>query len=397
MAGGFSKARLKRLSAGMRALVDQGKVGGLVYALSRRDQLQVEAFGSLDLPGQEGASRPVSRDSLFRIASMTKPVTAVAAMLLVEQGRLKLDQPIDRLLPELQDQRVLRDVGGPLADTVPARRPPTLRDLLTFLWGLGMILPFGVSRPIQIALKESGVDVGAFGPDLEPDEVVRRFAGLPLAHQPGEHWLYHSAYDVLAVLIARATGQDFGGFLQDHLFGPLGMRDTGFAVPKAELPRLAAPLRYDYANGRQLPFEDQRHSVKPTGSTGLVSTADDYLAFGRMMLRWGRHGAERILARPTVELMVTDHLTQALKDVSHFAPGFWDHQGFGFGMAVQTRRRDPYFQPGTYGWDGGLGTAWRSDPTEDLVGVLLTNRAMDGPGSSLFGEFWTLAYQAIDD
>jgi CubicO group peptidase (beta-lactamase class C family) len=393
MAGGFSKARLKRLSAGMRALVDQGKVGGLVYALSRRDQLQVEAFGSLDLEG----ARPVNRDSLFRIASMTKPVTAVAAMLLVEQGRLKLDEPIDRLLPELKDQRVLKDVGGPLADTVPAKRPPTLRDLLTFLWGQGLLLPFGGRKPIQVAMAESGVGIGAFGPDLDPDEVMRRFAKMPLAYQPGEHWLYHSAYDVLPVLIARATGQEFGAFLQENLFGPLGMRDTGFAVPKAELARLAAPLRFDHATGKQILFNDQRHSVKPTGSTGLVSTADDYLAFGRMMLRWGRHGAERILARPTVELMVTDHLSQAQKDVSEFAPGFWDNQGFGFGVSVLTRRADPYFQIGTYGWDGGLGTAWRSDPQEDLVGVLLTNRAMDGPASGIFGDFWTLAYQAIDD
>ena len=219
---------------------------------------------------------------------------------------------------------------------------------------------------------------------------MKRYGSLPLLHQPGERWLYHSGSDILGVLIARATGKTLGAFLHERIFAPLGMKDTGFSVPEAKLDRLATAYRMDHATGQLAVFDEARGGIfaRPPafegGGGGLVSTADDYLAFGRMMLNHGRHGNERILSRLSVELMTTDHITPEQKAASPFFPGFWDNRGWGFGLSVFTRRSDLASVPGRFGWDGGYGTSAYMDPKEDMVGILMTQRLWDSP----LGRMW---------
>jgi CubicO group peptidase (beta-lactamase class C family) len=384
----------------MRGYVERGELAGVVTLLSRHDDLHVEAIGAQDL--DTGA--PMRRDTIFRIASMTKPISAAAAMILVEEGKLRLDEPVDRLLPELADRRVLRAMESPLDDTVPANRPITLRDLLTFRPGLGAIMAPPGRYPIQNALADAGL---APGPDPfphPPDEYMNRLAGLPLMHQPGEKWMYHTGSDILGVLIARAAGMRLEDFLAERIFAPLGMADTAFSVPEEKLDRLATCYRVDPDTGRLAVFDAPRTGrwsrppVFPAAGGGLVSTADDYLAFARMMSNLGRHGTARILARPTVTLMSTDHVSPEQKAASPFFPGFWDNCGWGFGMAVIARRDGLGPSAGSFGWIGGFNTAGFSDPHEDMVAILLTQRLMTSPApTDFYTDFWTLAYQAIDD
>lgn len=398
-AGGLSEARLGRLHEVMAGHVDRGALPGAVSLVLRRGEVFVDVVGRAALGGPE-----LRRDTLFRIASMSKPVTAVAAMILVEECRVRLDEPVERFLPELADRRVLKRLDGPLDETVPANRPITLRDLLTFRLGFGQLFGAG-DEPIARALAERLHGLGAPQPELAPapDEWIRRFGELPLMHQPGEKWMYHTGSDVLGVLIARVAGQPFEEFLAERIFGPLGMVDTAFSVPPEKIGRLATSYNFDPASGA-LEVNDEpvggqwsRPPAFPSGGGGLVSTVDDYLAFGRMLLGNGKHGRERLLSRPTVEAMTTDQLTPAQKAVSGFFPGYFDNRGWGFGMAVQTRRDDLSAVPGRFGWDGGLGTSWWADPREEMLGILLTQRS----GFPLFSEpyldFWTSVYQAIDD
>jgi CubicO group peptidase (beta-lactamase class C family) len=325
-------------------------------------------------------------------------------MILVEECRLRLDDPVDRWLPELADRRVLRAIDSPLDDTVPANRPITLRDLLTLRLGLGVIMAPTDQYPIQKALEEAGIAPSMSMPAFTPDEFMQRFANLPLLHQPGERWHYDSGADILGVLIARVSGQSFGAFLRDRIFDPLNMKDTGFSVPETKLDRLPTCYERDHATGRLAIFDQARGgqfaSPPPfeSGAGGLVSTVDDYLAFCHMMLNKGSYGNERILSRLSVELMTTDHLTPAQKAVSPFSPGFWDNRGWGFGLAIVTRRDSLADVPGRFGWDGGFGTSAYTDPTEELIGILMTQRLMDSPvPPPVFQDFWTSAYQAIDD
>jgi CubicO group peptidase (beta-lactamase class C family) len=399
---GFSKVRLSRLRNVMAGYVERGEVPGLVALVSRRGEAYVEALGVKAL----GGSDPVQRDTIFRIASMTKPITAAAAMILVEECKLRLDDPVDRLLPELADRRVLKRLEGPLDDTEPAQRPITLRDLLTFRMGFGIVMAPPGAYPIQTAVDDLLLGQGMPQPSLPPapDEWIRRFGTLPLMHQPGEKWMYHTGSDVLGVLIARASGQPFDAFLQDRIFEPLGMKDTAFSVPASKLDRLATAYSTHLETGALELYDIaesghwSRPPAFPSGGGGLVSTIDDYLAFGRMMLNQGRHGTQRILSRPAVETMTTDHLTPAQKAASGLVPGYFDGHGWGFGVAVVTRREDVAAPVGSYGWDGGLGTSWRSDPSEDMVTILLTQASWTSPVlPRVSRDFRTAAYQAIDD
>ncbi len=396
----FSRARLGRLHDIMAGYVERGAVAGVVTLLSRHGEVHVDAIGAQDLD----TLTPMRRDTIFRIASMTKPIVAAAAMILVEEAKFRLDEPVDRFLPELADRKVLRAIDSPLDDTVPAVRPITLRDLLTFRLGFGAVMAPPGSYPIQRAMDEAGLAPGPSLASLSPDAWLARLAGLPLLHQPGEKWLYHTGSDILGVLVARAAGMSLGDFLQERIFAPLGMAYTAFSVPPAKLDRLATCYQTDAGTGRLAVYDQARGGrwarppVFPSGGGGLVSTADDFLAFGRMMLQQGRHGAERILARPTVELMTTDHLTPAQKAASPFFPGFWDKTGWGFGVSVTTRRDGLAPSPGSYGWMGGFGTSWWTDPHEDLVAIVLIQRLMTGPNDVVINaDFATLAYQALDD
>jgi CubicO group peptidase (beta-lactamase class C family) len=395
--GGLSKARLGRMHDVMAGYVERGDVPGLVTLVSRRGEVHVDAIGTAALGGRD----PIRRDTIFRISSMTKPITAVATLMLVEECTLRLDDPVERLLPELADRRVLTRLDGPLDDTVSARRPITVRDLLTFRLGFGLIVAPPDTYPIQRAVSEQLLGQG---PPPAPDEWIRRFATLPLMHQPGERWMYNTGSDVLGVLIARAAGQPLETFFRERFFEPLGMTDTAFSVPAAKLDRLATSYWVNLNTGA-LELHDpaegghwSRSPAFPSGAGGLVSTVDDYLAFGQMLLNKGKHGSARILSRLSVETMSTDQLTPEQKAVSGLVPGYFDSHGWGFGVSVVTRRDDVAAVPGRFGWDGGLGTSWWSDPTEEMVAILMTQRAWTSASPpDVCRDFWTLAYQAIDD
>ncbi|WP_437586371.1 serine hydrolase domain-containing protein [Sorangium sp. So ce1000] len=400
--GRLSRARLGRMRDVMSGHVERGDVPGLVTLISRRGEVHVDAIGVKAVGGDD----PMRRDTIFRITSMTKPVTAVATMILVEECKLRLDEPVDRLLPELSSRRVLKRIDGPLDETVPASRPITVRDLLTFRMGFGMIMGPPDGTPIQRAVREQ--QLACIGPPKPstphaPDEWMRRLGALPLMHQPGERWMYNTGSYVLGVLIARAAGQPLEAFFRERIFEPLGMKDTGFSVPADKLDRFATSYWANRETGA-LDLHDgvvdsqwSRPPVFPDGGAGLVSTIDDYLAFGQMLLNKGKHGSERILSRPSVEAMTTDQLTPEQKAVSGFFPGYWDSRGWGFGVSIVTRRDDPTASPGRYGWDGGYGTSWSSDPREELVAILMTQRAGFALFSGVYLDFWTSVYQAIDD
>ncbi|HEU4556429.1 MAG TPA: serine hydrolase domain-containing protein, partial [Longimicrobium sp.] len=243
--GGFSAARLERMRRVLAGHVERGDVPGLVALLSRRGETHVIALGMLAADGDE----PMRRDTLFRVASLTKPVTAVAAMILVEECRIRLDDPVDEILPELSDRRVLKRIDGPLDETEPARRAITLRDLLTLRLGLGHVMDRWGTLPIHRAFREINILQGPPHPDTvaAPDEWMRRLGTLPLVHHPGERWLYDLGTDVLGVLVARAAGQPLGDFMRERIFEPLGMKDTSFHVEPDRVHRLATAYETDDA------------------------------------------------------------------------------------------------------------------------------------------------------
>jgi len=379
--------------------VESGAVPGLVALVSRKGAVHAMAIGKMSIGGT-----PVARDTIFRISSMTKPVTAVATMILVEECRLRLDEPVDRLLPELADRQVLKRIDGPVEDTEPANRPITVRDLLTFRMGLGYLFPMD-DLPVHRAIAALGLGPAAPRPsaDPPPDEFMRRVGTLPLMFQPGDRWLYNLPAEILGVLVARASGQKFDAFLRERVFEPLGMKDTGFSVPAAKLERLATSYMPNWETGALEVYDAARDGdwshqpVFPSGAGGLVSTADDYLAFARMLMNNGRHGKARILSRPSVELMTADQLTPEQRTTSGFGPDFFADHGWGFCLYIVTRRA-LYSSVGSYGWGGGLGTLWENDPREDMITVLMTQtgQASNTP-SGIFVDFPSLAYAAIDD
>ncbi len=391
---GLSDRRLGRLHDVLARHVEQNHAPGLVGAVSRRGDAHIDTIGALDL----GGSGPMQPDSIVRISSMTKPVTAVATLILLEECVVRLDDPVDGLLPELADRRVVRQIDAPIDDTVPATRSITVRDLLTFRMGFGAY--FGPC-PVNDAAASLQLSVGPPQPQVppEPDEWMRRFSTLPLMCQPGERWLYHTGADVLGVLIARSTGTPFERFLRERIFEPLGMKDTAFSVPAREQDRLTTCYSTDPNSGDLAVYDPpdgqwSRPPAFPSGGAGLVSTAPDFLAFAEMLLR----GGEPILSRPSVETMTTDQLTPEQKAISGFFPGDFDARGWGFGVSMVTRREHPAAPVGQYGWDGGMGTIFRNDPSEEMTLVLLTNAMWTSPRPPAIAlDFLTGAYAAIDD
>jgi len=397
---GFSSARLARMHAALRRHVESGHTPGLVALVHQREREHVETIGTMAFD----STVPVRRDTIFRLASTTKPITAVGAMILVEECEVRLDDPVDEWLPELKDRRVLRTIESPLDDTVPAKRPITLRDLLTFRSGYGEVLFLSPTCPLQKALAEARLPLSEWPFAGTPDEFMKRLGSLPLAHQPGDRWLYHMSAEILGVLIARVSGRSLGAFLRERIFEPLGMTDTGFQVPEAKLDRLPTCYGTDMVTGKLVVLYEAGggYAARPpgfeSGAGGLVSTVDDLLAFGRMMLAKGADGGERVLSRPTIELMTRDHLTPGQKAASPFFADFWDTYGWGLGLGVVTARNGIADVPGRFGWDGAFGTSWHVDPKEELVGVLMTQRRPDRLAlSPLVLDFWTSAYQLIDE
>lgn len=371
-----------------------GEVAAVVALVACEDETHVVVEGAQDL----AAGTPLRRDTIFRIMSMTKPGLAVAALRLVEERRIGLDDGLDRWLPELAHRRVLCTPVSALDDTVPAARPITLRDLLTLRMGLGAIMAPPGTWPIQAAMQEAGLAPGADPIDMPADEFMRRLGSLPLLHQPGEGWLYHTAFDLPAVLLARLTGLPLGELLEQRRLAPLGMVDTGCHVPAAKLDRFGPAYRHDAAGGLAVhdPAAGGFWSRVPVLPSELVSTADDYLRFARMLQRGGELDGRRMLAPESVTLMTTDQLTPARKAASPFFPGFWERHGWGMGMAVRTAPDGTGAATGQYGWDGGLGTSWRSDPRHRLVMILMIQRLMTSPDDDAIAvELRRLAHAAL--
>jgi CubicO group peptidase (beta-lactamase class C family) len=403
---GFSETGLRRMRNVLARYVDSGKIPGLVALVSRHGETHVEAIGTMRHDG----GVPMRRDTIFRMASTSKPVSTAATMILLDECRLRLDDSVESWLPELADRQVLKRIDSPLDDTVPARRPITVRDVVTSTFGLGMDMT-SLGTPIMGVIFEQGLTPNLPTPMPEPDEWMRRLGALPLMYQPGERWQYHISNDLLGVLVARVTGQSFETFLRERIFDPLGMKDTGFHVPADKIDRLPTLYAPDPQTGEFHVWDDAtggRWSQPPAfqgGGGGLVSTVDDYHAYFRMLLNHGMHGSERILSRPAVELMTTNRLTpeqqaarhaMAVNNV-HVSFGQGQHGGWGFGMAVRTYRGD-YAPIGQFGWDGGSGAASYADPANQLTGILLTQVGASTPDSTqLIHDFWTTLYQAIDD
>jgi CubicO group peptidase (beta-lactamase class C family) len=398
MSGEFCKTRLARMHDVLQGHVTRGDVPGLVSLVSRCGETHVEALGVQSLEG----GVPMRRDTIFRIASLTKPVVAVAALMLIEECVFGLDEPVDRFLPELANPKVLKSLESEVTDTVPAHRPISVRDLLTFRLGTGFVMAFPPKYPIQKAIADAGLAPGPKSPDLTNDAYMSKIGSLPLIYQPGTRWLYHTGSDLLGVLVARASGKSLGDFASERIFEPLGMKDTGFMVPAAELGRLASAYRRDPEKNVLVLADDARDSrfSRPvpfhSGGGGLVSTAADFLAFFRMMLNKGLHGRERILSRAAVELMTTDQLTAEQKTGTELF--FGQSRSWGMGVAVTTKREELWGNPGRYGWDGGFGTTAFADPAEDMVGILLTQRSMESPvPPRIYTDFFATAYAAIND
>lgn len=396
---GLVEPRLRRMHDVLSGHVERGEMPGLVALASRGGDVHVEVLGrqSLHQPA------PMRRDTIFRIASLTKPMTAAAAMILVEECRIRLDDAVDPWLPELAGRRVLRSRASPLDDTVPAIRAITMRDLLTSRMGFGSVMAMPDTYPIQASIRDLriGGDRPPLATDAPPmDEWLRALGSLPLIFQPGERWMYHVSMDVLGALIARVSGQTLGNFMRERLFGPLGMDDTGFHVPARKLPRLAGFYRFDRAADALVPFDSEERSAwagEPafeSGAGGLVSTVDDCFAFQRMLLNHGRHGDEQILSPATVALMTADHVTPEQRAGAEIF--FGTSSSWAFGMAVDVRRSDVHRTPGRFGWDGGFGTSAYTDPAEGMIGILLTQRLADSPEPTRVStDFWTTAYGAI--
>ena len=398
--GGFSHTRLDRMRTAMRRYVDSRYTPGLVTLVHHRGRQHAEAIGAMDFD----RTVPMRRDAIFRLASMTKPITAAAAMILVEECKLRLDDPVDEWLPELKDRKVLRTIESPLDDTVPAKRPITLRDLLTFRAGYGEVAFLSPTCPLQRAVMEARLPLTEWLFADTADEFMKRLGSLPLAHQPGERWLYHMGCEIVGVLIGRVSGQSLGSFLRERIFDPLGMKDTGFFVPEAKLDRLPTCYATDLVTGKLIVLDKARGGqvarapAFEAGAGGLVSTIDNMAAFGQMMLNKGAYGGGRILSRPSIELMTMDHVAPEQKAASPFFPGFWNEHGWGLGLGVITARNDLSGVPGRFGWDGAFGTSWWIDPKEEMIGILMTQRRPDTlavPPLTL--DFWTSAYQLIDD
>jgi CubicO group peptidase (beta-lactamase class C family) len=363
---------------GLSACAAQDEYLGLSWSVTiGDDERSTGALGWIDRDG----GRRSGVDTIYRISSMTKPVTAAAALVLVDRGLLQLTDAVDAWLPELSERRVLRHRAAPLDDTVAADRPITVEDLLSFRFGLGMDFSDWSPTPIAEALAGLEINAGPPQPALPPelDEWLRRLGTLPLQYQPGDRWLYDLSADVLGALIARVTGRPFDQALCELVLDPLGMVDTGFSVPEQDLDRFGACWSVD-DSGDTVVFDpaDGQWSAPPAfpaGSAGLVSTVDDVVRFATALRHGGELDGTRLLSPELVEDMTTDRLTPAQRAAG---PSFDGRCGWGLGIGVQVEAGDG-LPAGAYGWDGGLGSVWRTDPATDVTVVLLTNRSWLSP------------------
>ncbi|HEY4811573.1 MAG TPA: serine hydrolase domain-containing protein [Solirubrobacteraceae bacterium] len=368
---GFTNAGLERLHATVERHVGDQQIPGLVALVARGEHVHVEALGNLAI-----GDTPVARDSLFRLSSTTKPITAAATLALIEEGLIGLHEPVDRLLPELANRRVLRNMDSPLQDTVPAERAITTRDLLTFTFGFGMALEmFMAATPWPIVAADQELRLATLGPpnpeiQPDPDTWIANLGTLPLIAQPGERWLYNTGASVLGVLLARAANTSFAEVLRTRVFEPLGMHNTSFWTAQPE--RLAAAYQ---PTPEGLVVWDQPHGAwsRPQafadGGAGLLSSADDMLAFARMLMC----GGAPVLSAQSVQAMTSDQLTAAQKAHGGLGSDFFNGRSWGYCQAVQ--------DDGAFGWAGGFGSTWLVDPARQLIVIVLSQRMFESAGA----------------
>ena len=365
--------------------VDDGSVPGAVALVARGDDVEVVTVGSVDTDG----TAPMARDSVFRIASITKPITAAAVLMLVEDGVLGLDSPVEEWLPELAKPVVVRTPEAPVDDVVPAARPITVEDLLSSRTGWGFPADFSLPAVQSLfTVQKDGRNLQDW-PDHET--WLRLLAQVPMLHQPGEAWLYGTSSDLQGILVARASGRTFPEFLAERIFEPLGMQDTAFEVPSSKRHRFTssyAPAEDGTLHLADTP--DGEWSRVPrfhSGGGGLVSTADDWLAFARLLLNTGTSpDGHRLLTATSVSRMTTNHLTAEQRDA---VPLFLEGQGWGYGGQVDVTPADPWNVPGRYGWVGGTGTTAHITPATGTVAILLTQAAMSNPTPTpVMRDFW---------
>lgn len=389
---GLSSSRLERIKTSMQGYVDRGTFAGILTLVARQGRVaHLETFGWQDLESK----RPISADTIFRIYSMSKPITSAAAMLLCEEGRLRLWDPVWRYLPEFKNAQVMaaRPDGG--YDLVPARREVTVHDLMTHSGGLsyGSDEHSALDKLYRETLQRL---------DQESEQVLEKWmqgfarARLPLAFQPGTDFRYSFSIDVLGYIIQVASGQPFEDFLQERIFIPLGMPDTAFWVPPEKLNRLA--VTYGPAEGGKLKVipplggdDITRPTRKPFGGGGLVSTARDYVRFGQMLLNGGELEGVRLLGRKTVEWMLQNHLPAGVHPMGELANGF----GLGGAVLLHPGLSQRPGSPGKFGWGGAANTEWWIDPAEQLQ-CLIMLQYMPCFTIPIVEDFAQLAYQALE-
>jgi CubicO group peptidase (beta-lactamase class C family) len=399
-AGGFAADGLERLRSGLQRHVDARFAPGVVGLVARGNETDAFVLGKTAFQG--GAD--LRRDSIFRIASMTKAITAAAVMMLVDEGKVRLDETVDRLLPELANRRVLRSIDAAVDDTVPAKRPLTVQDLLTFRCGLGMLLAPPDRYPIQHAIAALGINGVGFGPPditlpMDGDAWMRKIGTLPLFAQPGEDWFYTAGSNIQGVLVARASGRPLSRFFEERIFGPLEMKDTAFFVPAPKIDRLVHAYRPQ--NGALVVSDDpatgkwRRPPTFEQGDSGLVSTVDDYLAFARMLLGDGGHRGQTLLTPASARAMKTNHLTAAQRAGGEQILG--RGRGWGYGMSVVTDTIQGHPPASSFGWIGGFGSSWITDPVRGLTMILFTQREfVSAAGDPIHQEFQANAYRAAE-
>lgn len=367
---GFDPERLAEVGPALQQFIDRGELAGIVTLTSHHGRIvQSESLGWCDIETRT-AMRP---DTLFRIASMTKPITSVAALMLVERGKIALSDPISRWIPELAEPRVLRNAAGSLDDTVPAKREITLEDLLTHRSGIAYA--FFSEGPLKQAYEATLGDPAMNR--LTPDEWLAALGTLPLAYQPGELFHYGHSTDVLGFLIGRLLGKPLGRVLREMIFAPLGMENTDFWLPPDKRSRLASLYGYDETTGRLAKVVPDMYDEAPAytpGGGGLISSAPDYLRFARMLLGEGEHDGVRLLKPETVRLMRTNRLTDVQRKVPFAGMPLWQKSGYGLGLSIAEDPVDnPYAcgAPGSITWPGIFGTWWQADPVNDLIMIYL--------------------------
>jgi len=381
---------MDELHATLERQVGPDGVPGAVALLAHGADVRTAVVGLADVENDV----PMMRDSIFRLASITKPIVAAAVLHLIDEGRFTLDDPIAEWLPELAHPRVVRTADGPLEDTVPAERQATVRDLLTFTAGWGFGEQFDV--PVVARLFQT-VHAHILEPQLlpAPADWLAALAEIPMLAQPGEAWLYNTCSDIQGLLIERVTDQALPDVLRERLFEPLSMVDTDFEVPADKRDRFVCRYANNPDGTTHLADAPDGHwSKRPafaSGGAGLVSTVDDWYAFAWMLLNRGRFGDRQILSEHAVVQMTSDQLTPRQRKGSGL---FLEGQSWGFGGSVDVDPINPWNAPGRYGWVGGTGTCAHIDPTRGTVAVLLTQRDMNGPTApAIMRDFWQLASQ----